>query len=383
MHLAFYAPMKPPTSAVPSGDRRIARLFMQAFAQAGHEVDLAARLRTWEGVGDESRQVRLRDVAGRLSRRLLDRYLSRPAIERPDAWFTYHVYHKAPDWIGPAVSDALDIPYLVAEASIADKRASGPWALGHAATAAAIRRADAALGLKAIDGPAVCRYLEEPGRLFQMPLFLDAAPFIDAAARKIRHRAELAERFALPPNQPWLLSVAMMRPGDKLESYRVLGKALSRLDGHPWTFICVGDGEARPDVETALAPVRERIHFVGEQEAADLPAFYAAADLMVWPAVNEAMGMALLEAQATGLPVVAGTGGGISEIVRHSETGLLTQPSDVTDFSAAVEALLADPDRRQRMGDAARAVIARDHDLPGAARRIDGILRRAVAERRK
>ena len=165
MHLAFYAPMKPPTSAVPSGDRRIARLFMQAFAQAGHEVDLAARLRTWEGVGDESRQVRLRDVAGRLSRRLLDRYLSRPAIERPDAWFTYHVYHKAPDWIGPAVSDALDIPYLVAEASIADKRASGPWALGHAATAAAIRRADAALGLKAIDGPAVCRYLEEPGRL--------------------------------------------------------------------------------------------------------------------------------------------------------------------------------------------------------------------------
>ena len=60
---------------------------------------------------------------------------------RPDLWFTYHVYYKAPDWLGPAVSEALGIPYVIAEASHAEKRAAGPWALGHAAAADAIRRA--------------------------------------------------------------------------------------------------------------------------------------------------------------------------------------------------------------------------------------------------
>ncbi len=51
---------------------------------------------------------------------------ARPPDRRPDAWLTYHVYHKAPDHLGPYVTRALGIPYLVAEASLAAKQANGP-----------------------------------------------------------------------------------------------------------------------------------------------------------------------------------------------------------------------------------------------------------------
>src|SRR3546814_1683340 len=59
------------------------------------------------------------------------RYQALPARQRPQLWFTYHLYYKAPDWIGPKVARALRIPYVVAEASVAYKRASGPRSEEH------------------------------------------------------------------------------------------------------------------------------------------------------------------------------------------------------------------------------------------------------------
>ena len=60
MRVAFYAPLKPPNHAVPSGDRRVGRLFMDALARAGHEVDLVSTLRTHEPKGDPGSQARIR-----------------------------------------------------------------------------------------------------------------------------------------------------------------------------------------------------------------------------------------------------------------------------------------------------------------------------------
>ena len=58
MRVAFYAPMKPPDHPVPSGDRRMAALLMQALSLAGHEVELSSRLRSRDGAGDPARQAR-------------------------------------------------------------------------------------------------------------------------------------------------------------------------------------------------------------------------------------------------------------------------------------------------------------------------------------
>ena len=213
VRVAFYAPMKAPTAPTPSGDRGIARLFMAAMAAAGHRVELAARLRAFEGAGDASRQARIGRAGGLLAARLVRRYRARPRRGRPEVWFTYHVYHKAPDWIGPAVSEALSIPYILAEASVAARHAAGPWSGGHDAAVAAVRRADCVLGLNARDGPAVARLLGDARRLVPLPLFLDAAPFAAAAEARGRHRARLARRFGLDAGTPWLVTVAMMRPG--------------------------------------------------------------------------------------------------------------------------------------------------------------------------
>jgi glycosyltransferase involved in cell wall biosynthesis len=100
----------------------------------------------------------------------------------------------------------------------------------------------------------------------------------------------------------------------------------------------------------------------------------ALADLFVWPACNEAFGMALLEAQASGLPVVAGRGGGVGEIVIPEVTGLLVAPGDAAAFAAAVRSVMLDYGRRSAFAKAARERVLLEHDLPVAARRLGVVI---------
>ena len=130
MKVAFYAPMKPTDHPVPSGDRAMGQSLLRALRSAGHETFVASRFRSFDGRGNATRQERLQALGHRLAARLVRR-LRHPAA-RPDLWFTYHLHHKAPDWLGPAVSHALDIPYVVAEASVAAKQSRGAWAVGYA-----------------------------------------------------------------------------------------------------------------------------------------------------------------------------------------------------------------------------------------------------------
>lgn len=377
MRIAFYAPMKPPGSPVPSGDRAVARLLVRALDAAGHAPRLASRFRAW--TADPAEQARRRAGGGRAARRLIRRYRA-AAADRPELWFTYHLYYKAPDWLGPAVADALAIPYVVAEASHAPKRASGRWAVGHAAAAAAIRRADAVIGLNPVDRARLEPLLAGAGRLHALAPFIDTAPFAAAAAARARHRARLADSLALDPGRPILLAAAMMRAGDKLASYRVLAEALARLAGEPWTLAVAGDGPARPEVEAAFAVLPPgRVRFLGRAAARALPGLYAAADLFVWPAVREAYGIALLEAQAAGLPAVAGASGGVAQIVAHGRTGLLVAEGDAGAFAEAVRTLLRAPGRRAAFAAAAHSKAGSEHGLAGASAALDRILAGAAA----
>jgi glycosyltransferase involved in cell wall biosynthesis len=356
----------------------MARLLIQALGLAGHEVEVAARLRSWHGIPDAARQARIAALGEALAQRLLRRYRLRPAAARPRAWLTYHLYYKAPDWIGPRVAEALGIPYLLAEASLANKRAGGPWAMGHEATMAALDRAAAVISLNPND--VAC--LPDPGRVRPLAPFLDPAPFQAAAAGREAARAALAEAHGLDPMRPWLLAVAMMRPGDKLASYRLLAEALQALQGSDWQLLVAGDGPARAEVEAALgAAAQDRVRWFGEVAAEALPALYAACDLLVWPAIREAYGMVLLEAQAAGLPVVAGLGQGVAQLVLDGQTGRLPEAGDAAAFAQAVAGLLAAPETRRAMAAAAQTRVAAEHSLTAAAARLDAILREAVGRK--
>jgi len=141
----------------------------------------------------------------------------------------------------------------------------------------------------------------------------------------------------------------------------------------------VGDGDARADVEAAFScfgPAARggRVVWLGELAASGLRRVYRACDVLVWPGVNEAYGMTFLEAQAAGLAVVAGDGGGVREVVRDGETGILVDPDDGDALSAAVRGLLDDPSKRREMGRRGRRFV-REERSPAAAR---GIVDKAV-----
>jgi glycosyltransferase involved in cell wall biosynthesis len=346
----------------------MARLLIKALERAGFAPHVASELRTFDKRGDPERQEALRIASLAEAERLIGDLERRPEAARPRAWFTYHVYYKAPDWIGPRVAAALGIPYVVAEASRASKRAGGPWAIGHAGTEAALERADAVLAMTALDRAALDRNRPARQRLIDFPPFVDLDEWAPDALPGRRHEG--------PDTGPIrLLTVAMMRRGDKLASYGLLAEAVAKLDPDAWRLDIVGDGDARAEVERLFAPFGDRVALHGRvEDRARLAPLYAGADIFVWPAVNEAYGMALLEAQAHGCPVVAGAYGGVASVVEDGRTGLLTEPGTAAGFAAAIGALMADRRRREALGDGGRAFVRDERSLAWAAVRLRAIL---------
>ena len=100
--------------------------------------------------------------------------------------------------------------------------------------------------------------------------------------------------------------------------------------------------------------------------------------MTVLPSVNEAYGLVLLEAQAAGLPVVAGRSGGVPDIVVDGETGLLSPEGDALAFAIALDGLLADPAQASRMGAAAAQKALREHDIARARSKLQRILDAAL-----
>jgi len=408
MRIAFYAPLKPPSHPVPSGDRRIARLLLKALRMMGHDVRVVSTFRSYEGEGDPAKQAAIERRGAAEAERLLATKLKR---WRPQVWFTYHLYQKAPDWLGPPIAKKLGIPYVIAEAAYAPRRSAGRWDEGLAAVAAALRQADTVFMLNPNDEECVAPLLRRRGgavhtvhELLEFPEFavwkkrararpaaaepmlpfLDTVPYWRVWKRRSHHRAALAKRHGIAFEVPWLLAVGMMRPGDKLESYRILAKALAGLLARSWRLLIVGDGPARADVEKCFATVAERVHWLGALPEAKLAPVYAACDLFVWPAINEAIGMAVLEAQAAGLAVVAGDAGAIGAIVTHGKSGTLVPVRDALAFRRAAAAFLDFPIvAREDMSSGTVAKISLVHDIVPAADQLDRVLRGAVARAKK
>ena len=373
MRIAFYAPLKSPLHPVPSGDRRIARGFLEALRLAGHDVDIAAHFRSWEGGGSRSRQILLRRVGEGLAKSLCAYFHRHAPEEQPQLWFTYHLYHKAPDWLGPVVAEQLHIPYVVAEASHALSQCGGLWAEGYEASLRAIQAASAIISLNRSDLPGLSD-LVPASRLYSLKPFINLAVWA-AHTPKNSLRIKLATRHALLPDRCWLLTVAMMRPGRKVKCFHLLAQALLRLKSCPWQLIVVGEGRAREQVENLFpSSIRHRVVFVGGLDAARLMDYYHASDAFVWPAIDEPLGMTFLEAQALGLPVVAGHTRGVPDMVADEVSGILVAENDADAFAKALQRLLDNRALRETLSFNARAYVLGEHHLPLAAKRLNAVL---------
>jgi glycosyltransferase involved in cell wall biosynthesis len=174
----------------------------------------------------------------------------------------------------------------------------------------------------------------------------------------------------------------MMRADAKRESYGLLARALAQLRDLRWQLMVVGDGPARTEVEVMLRTLgHDRVRLAGLLPEEALPPVYAAADLYVWPAVREAYGLAMLEAQAAGLPVVAGAEGGVAEVVADGRSGVLTAPRDPDAFAAAVRELLERPERRQALAEGAARFVLEERSIGRAATELASALVAAAAIR--
>jgi glycosyltransferase involved in cell wall biosynthesis len=363
MRALFLAPMKPPDHPVPSGDRTIARLFVKLLGRLGYSVEIASTLRSFDPAPDAAADAALLAAGRRECARILaaERGRTPPALV-----FCYHLYHKAPDVIGPALAAELGVPYIVAEASRAPKRAEGPFARRYALAEAAIGAARLHLCPTARDRTMLAAALRPGQALVDLKPFIDLAPWPLAAA---------------PPARPAgaalrLLSVAMMREGYKQRSYALLAAALARLGDLDFTLDIVGDGPARAAVAAAFAPLGPRVRLHGRiEDPAALGHLYAGADLFLWPAIDEPFGMVFLEAQAHGLPCLAGDGGGVADVIRTAETGLLVPQGDAAAFAAAIRALAADRARLAALGSAAWRFVQGERSLPAAAARVAAAFR--------
>ena len=379
MRIAFYAPLKAPDHPTASGDRLIAGLLARALEHAGHEVVMASRLRAFDGAGDRSLQLRLARTARAQARGLLDRWHG--SSRAPECWFTYHLYHKAPDWIGPRVSARLGIPYVVAEASHAPRQAHGAWRHGHRAVAVALSRAGRIIALNPDDVPGIERLLGDGAPIVRLPPFLDTRAFAPPG-RRSRRRARIAGLVGADPSVPLVACVAMMRPGRKAESFKLLARALERVTHLPWRLLVVGGGQARGEVEAAFAELDAagRVVFLGPRSPRVLSGIVRACDLFVWPALGEPLGMAMLEAQALGVPVIAGDSRGVGSVVVHGTGGWLVPEGDAGAFADAVGRALADPAALAAAGKAGRARVEAEHGLAAAACKLDRWIGEAAAE---
>ena len=350
MQIAYYAPMKSPDHPVPSGDRTIARGLRHALEYSGHHVTLASDLRIYDGLGKtEIQEALFADAA-----REVERILQTPDSRNWAAWITYHSFYKAPDLIGPAVCKALDLPYLLIEATRAKKRLTGPWARFSQAAESACDHARTIFYFTERDAEALLRDAPEGQEIVHLAPFLQRTDLPEEAAR----------------TGP-ILVVGMMRPGDKLASYALVSEAFQKVTHGDWHCEIVGDGPARPEVEALFARFGERVRFLGALDPADALAQYATASLFLWPGVNEAFGMVYLEAQAAGLPVVAQDRVGVRDVV-HGPRAALTDGAQ--GLANRLDTLLESDAVRHAEGATNRAQIKHHHLLDIAAERLNRAL---------
>lgn len=384
LRIAFYAPLKSPYHPTPSGDRKIAQLFKSALQQAGFEVVLASQLRSFDKTGNSHRQQRMLAIAKREVARILRRWKKEDF--RPDAWFSYHLYYKAPDLIGPLICAQLNIPYLVAEASWAIKRANGPWALYHQQLDVALHNAAKVICINPVDKLAITDYYAEQAalKIVSMKAFIDQPTRFalkQSTAGPIHTdltREQVAALYHLDTNKPWLIAIAMMRQGDKFSSYQKLSEVIHNLYSDQQLLI-VGDGQMRTEVEQLFKDI-PNITFCGALQTPALTCLLSHCEILVWPAINEALGMVFLEAQQLGVAVVAGDQGGVSSIVKHGVTGLLSDAYEPAVMAANIDKLLAEPEQLKRMQQSAARYIQEQHSIPASAKQLATIIQQAITQ---
>jgi glycosyltransferase involved in cell wall biosynthesis len=169
----------------------------------------------------------------------------------------------------------------------------------------------------------------------------------------------LREQFALPANAivAGMIAQLMARKG-----HAIMLQAVQQLVAN-WPQLRVlvfGSGKLETDLRASIAAagLGEHVKLAGFRT--DLPRIVPSLDFIVHPALAEGLGVALVQAAAAGVPIIGTQAGGIPEIVRHEENGLLVPPGNADALAMAMNRLLGDEPLRRQLGKAGRELVARE-----------------------
>lgn len=188
-----------------------------------------------------------------------------------------------------------------------------------------------------------------PHQFAVIPLGLDLSTFlaVDRPTGRLRHA------LGLRPEVPLVGAVGRLVPIKDLDT---LLNALHRLDGVHLALVGDGDLRWRLEARAREMGMADRVHFTGWWS--DVAAVFGDVDVVALTSRNEGTPVSLIEAAASGRPVVATSVGGVARTVEHGVTGYLTRPGDAGQIAAHLSDLLGDPERRRRMGEAGRRLAA-------------------------
>jgi len=191
---------------------------------------------------------------------------------------------------------------------------------------------------------------------------------------------QLPRTRSIEAQPPILVMVARFVPQ---KDHHTLLQALAGLQSLEWSLFLVGAGDLQPAVvaQSRTYGLDGRIRILPPET--DVSRLLMEAQLFVLSTHFEALPISILEAMRAGLPVIATDVGGVPEAVVQEKTGLLVAPGDVAGLRAALAALIADPDRRRRLGEAGRASWAAQFTATAMATKTLEVYQRALGTVRK
>jgi teichuronic acid biosynthesis glycosyltransferase TuaC len=193
-----------------------------------------------------------------------------------------------------------------------------------------------------------------------------------------RERATARRQLGLPEGCFILLFVGLLVPVKGLD---ILLEGI-RIAGRENLFcVLVGDGSQRDELQQLMirAGLAEQVMFAGRRPTEEVPVWMNAADALVLPSRSEGRPNVVLEAQASGLPVIATCVGGTPELVHHGENGLLVKSEDAHGLAVQIAQLMDDDPLRERLGKAGReSVLANGLTWEASARKMIEIYRQLL-----
>ncbi|AFY64564.1 glycosyltransferase family 1 protein [Geitlerinema sp. PCC 7407] len=196
---------------------------------------------------------------------------------------------------------------------------------------------------------------------------------------------EARQKLGLEPDAKVVFYVGRFDPRKGIETL-VRAVHASQFRNDPELRLIIGggsrpgasDGRERDRIESIVDELGMGAFttFPGRLGDEDLPLHYAAADVCVVPSHYEPFGLVAIEAMACGTPVVASAVGGLQFTVVHEETGLLAPAKDAAAFGAAIDRLLANPQWRDQLGQAARRRVEENFSWQGVASQLGNLYTR-------